>query len=151
MLPASQRFFAGGDQSVRGYAYQSLGPRDATGKVVGGKYLTTYSAETEYRVYGNWGAATFLDLGNAADNPSPHLFRGAGRQLPQRDQQAIGQAGHCVFPGLADINEQHRAFIGQALSQLAGRDLRDHDISIKAPYSTSTPVYPKVTQASPAR
>ena len=83
-LPASQRFFAGGDQSVRGYAYQSLGPRDATGKVVGGKYLTAYSAETEVRIYGNWGAAVFADLGNTADNPAPHLFLGAGAGVRYR-------------------------------------------------------------------
>ena len=77
-LPASQRFFAGGDQSVRGYAYQSLGPKDATGKIIGGEYLTSYSVELEYRVWNNWGAATFLDLGNADDDPSPRLFRGVG-------------------------------------------------------------------------
>jgi len=77
-LPASQRFFAGGDQSVRGYAYQSLGPRDATGKVVGGQYLTTYSFEAEMRVWNNWGAAVFLDLGNADDDPGPGLKRGVG-------------------------------------------------------------------------
>ena len=34
-LPLSQRFFAGGDQSVRGYAYQSLGPEDEDGDVIG--------------------------------------------------------------------------------------------------------------------
>lgn len=77
-LPVSQRFFAGGDQSVRGYAYQSLGPKDATGKVIGGEYLTTYSGELEYRVWRNWGAATFMDLGNADDDPSPSLKRGVG-------------------------------------------------------------------------
>ena len=33
------RFFTGGAQTVRGYAYQSLGPVDADGKVVGGRYL----------------------------------------------------------------------------------------------------------------
>src|SRR5690606_25413178 len=37
-LPASLRFFPGGDQSVRGYAYQSLGPRNEEGDVVGGKF-----------------------------------------------------------------------------------------------------------------
>ena len=36
-LPASVRFFAGGDNSVRGYAYQSLGPKDDKGDVVGGR------------------------------------------------------------------------------------------------------------------
>lgn len=83
-LPASQRFFAGGDQSVRGYAYQSLGPRDATGKVIGGEYLTTYSIEAEYRVWGNWGAAAFLDLGNADDDAAPRLYRGVGAGVRYR-------------------------------------------------------------------
>jgi translocation and assembly module TamA len=78
-LPPSQRFFAGGDQSVRGYGYQSLGPRDAaTGTVVGGKYLTVYSIEAEYRVWGNWGVAAFFDAGNADNDPWPDLFRGIG-------------------------------------------------------------------------
>ncbi|MGB0956472.1 MAG: autotransporter assembly complex protein TamA, partial [Panacagrimonas sp.] len=67
-LPASQRFFAGGDQSVRGYAYQSLAPRDEDGNVIGGRYLSAFSLETEYRVFGNWGAALFVDSGGAADD-----------------------------------------------------------------------------------
>jgi translocation and assembly module TamA len=83
-LPASQRFFAGGDQSVRGYPYQSLGPQDAAGKVIGGEYLTTYSGEVEYRVYKNWGAAAFLDLGGAGDDPGPKLYRGVGIGLRYR-------------------------------------------------------------------
>ena len=83
-LPASQRFFAGGDQSVRGYSYQSLGPTDAAGKVLGGKYLATYSAEVEYRIHGNWGAATFLDAGGADDDATPPLFRGVGAGLRYR-------------------------------------------------------------------
>jgi translocation and assembly module TamA len=83
-LPASQRFFAGGDQSVRGYGYQSLGPRDASGTVVGGRFLNTYSAEAEYRIWGNWGAAVFLDLGNAANDPGPSLFAGTGAGLRYR-------------------------------------------------------------------
>lgn len=77
-LPASQRFFAGGDQSVRGYAYQSLGPRDDTGAVIGGKYLQAYSLETEFQVRHNWGAALFVDAGGAADDPEPDLSYGVG-------------------------------------------------------------------------
>lgn len=83
-LPVSQRFFAGGDQSVRGYAYQSLGPRDAAGKVIGGEYLNTYSVEAEYRVWRNWGAAAFLDLGGADDDPGARLFRGTGAGVRYR-------------------------------------------------------------------
>lgn len=80
-LPASQRFFAGGDQSVRGYAYQSIGPRDENGKVVGGRYLTVLSGEAYLRVWGNWGTAAFFDVGGADDKPGPELYRGVGAGL----------------------------------------------------------------------
>jgi translocation and assembly module TamA len=64
-IPASLRFFAGGDQSVRGYAYQSLGPQDAEGAVVGGKNLLVGSVEFERALGKNWGLAVFYDAGNA--------------------------------------------------------------------------------------
>ena len=64
-VPASLRFFAGGDQSVRGYAYQSLGPADASGKVVGGEHLAVGSAEIEVPVGEDWGVAAFFDIGSA--------------------------------------------------------------------------------------
>jgi translocation and assembly module TamA len=64
-IPPSIRFFAGGDQSVRGYGYQSLGPRDATGQVVGGRHLIFASAELERHLYKNWGVSIFHDVGNA--------------------------------------------------------------------------------------
>jgi translocation and assembly module TamA len=83
-LPASQRFFAGGDQSVRGYAYQSLGPRDGEGNVVGGKYLSVFSGEAEYRVWHNWGAAVFMDAGGADDDPGPVLNKSVGVGLRYR-------------------------------------------------------------------
>ena len=83
-LPASQRFFAGGDQSVRGYAYQSLGPRDSAGKIIGGKYLSTLSLEADTPVWGNWGAALFFDAGGADDKPGPDLSRGVGLGLRYR-------------------------------------------------------------------
>ena len=77
-LPPSQRFFAGGDQSVRGYAYQSLGPRDENNNVIGGEYLLTGSAEIEVPVWGNWGAAVFADAGGTDDKPAPELSRSVG-------------------------------------------------------------------------
>ncbi|MGQ0618721.1 MAG: autotransporter assembly complex protein TamA [Panacagrimonas sp.] len=83
-LPASQRFYAGGDQSVRGYDYQSIGPRNEDGKVIGGRYLNVFSAEAEYRVLQNWGAAVFIDSGGADDHPNPALFTGVGAGLRYR-------------------------------------------------------------------
>lgn len=77
-LPSSVRFFAGGAQSVRGYAYQSLGPVDENGKVIGGQYLMTGSIELEHNLNGKWGLALFYDGGNAIDNIDDKLERGAG-------------------------------------------------------------------------
>jgi translocation and assembly module TamA len=67
-VPVSLRFFAGGDRSVRGYSYQALGPRDATGNVVGGKNLLFGSIEVERAIGENWGVAGFYDAGNAFDS-----------------------------------------------------------------------------------
>ncbi|MES2015274.1 MAG: autotransporter assembly complex family protein [Pseudomonadota bacterium] len=66
-VPETFLFRAGGDQSVRGYGYQELGVRvgDAT---VGGRYLLAGSAEYQYWFKPPWGAAVFVDAGNAADN-----------------------------------------------------------------------------------
>lgn len=66
-VPVTLRFFAGGDRSVRGYAYQSLGPKDAFGNVVGGKFLLFGSIELERAVGKSWGIAGFYDTGNAFD------------------------------------------------------------------------------------
>ncbi|KAB0663786.1 outer membrane protein assembly factor [Oryzomonas japonica] len=78
-IPPSLRFFTGGDQSVRGYSYKSLGPRDATGKVVGGKQLLTSSIELERALFKDWGVSLFYDAGNAFNNFSAiKLFQGAG-------------------------------------------------------------------------
>lgn len=83
-LPLSERFYAGGDQSVRGYAYQSLGERDEDGNVIGGRYMTAMSVEAEYLFWGNTGAAVFVDAGGAANNSFPELSRGVGLGLRYR-------------------------------------------------------------------
>jgi translocation and assembly module TamA len=77
-LPPSQRFFAGGDESVRGYSYHSLAPRDARGNLVGGRYLTTASLEMDWDVYKSYGLAVFGDTGGADDVPEVKLHYGAG-------------------------------------------------------------------------
>ena len=78
-IPVSLRFFAGGDQSVRGYDYRSLGPKDESGKVVGGRNLLVGSVELERAIGRSWGAAVFYDAGNAFNAPTGiRLFQGAG-------------------------------------------------------------------------
>lgn len=66
-LPASVRFYAGGDVSVRGYDYNSLGPTDPLGAVIGGSNLLVGSIEIDQQVAANWSIAAFIDSGNAYD------------------------------------------------------------------------------------
>ena len=83
-LPASLRFYTGGDASVRGYAYNKIGPTDDGGTVVGGKNLVVGSLEYEHRVWGDWSVAAFIDSGDAFDGASPDLKTGAGMGLRWR-------------------------------------------------------------------
>jgi translocation and assembly module TamA len=77
-LPPSVRFFAGGDQTIRGYDYKSLGPEDADGNVIGGSSLLTGSIEYEHRLFGNYYGAAFVDAGNAFDGTDLNAVVGAG-------------------------------------------------------------------------
>jgi translocation and assembly module TamA len=64
-LPAKYRFFAGGDQSVRGYGYEELSPVDENGNKVGGRHLLTGTFELQRSLPRNLVAAAFVDAGNA--------------------------------------------------------------------------------------
>jgi translocation and assembly module TamA len=82
-LPPSIRFFAGGDQSVRGYSYQELGPLDVEGNVIGGAALLAASFEVESLFldlgrFGRWGAAAFYDIGGSSDELGGDLEEGLG-------------------------------------------------------------------------
>lgn len=65
-IPSDYLFRTGGDQSVRGYAYQSLGVSEGSA-IVGGRYLALASVEYIHWLTSEWGAALFVDGGNAAD------------------------------------------------------------------------------------
>jgi translocation and assembly module TamA len=83
-LPASYRFFAGGDQSVRGYGYQELSPVDANGNKVGGRHLLTATFELQRNLPRNFVAAAFVDAGNAFDKFGDPLEYSAGVGLRYR-------------------------------------------------------------------
>ena len=80
-LPPSVRFFAGGDESVRGFGYNTLGPKDELGNVIGGSHLLVASVEYEHRMRGNFYGAVFLDAGNAFDGFDVDPAIGAGLGL----------------------------------------------------------------------
>lgn len=78
-IPASMRYFVGGDSSVRGYAYKSRGPRDQYNKVIGGDGLLIGSLELEHAITERYGGAVFYDLGSAFNSfDNMHFYRGAG-------------------------------------------------------------------------
>jgi translocation and assembly module TamA len=77
-LPPSLRFFAGGDRSIRGYGYQEVGPRLGD-EVIGGKHLLTASVEFERMFTRQWGAAVFVDGGDAfSERDSFEMRTGVG-------------------------------------------------------------------------
>ncbi len=82
-LPASLRFFTGGDNSIRGYEYQSLGPEEE-GEVIGGKHLAVASLELERPLYGKWSLAAFVDGGNAWSHGELNEVIGIGAGLRWR-------------------------------------------------------------------
>ncbi|WP_106478199.1 autotransporter assembly complex protein TamA [Phytohalomonas tamaricis] len=67
-VPPSLRFFAGGDNSIRGYDYESLSPENEDGDLLGGKHLFTATAEYQRRIKDGWWLATFADGGNSFDD-----------------------------------------------------------------------------------
>jgi len=60
----SRRFYAGGGASVRGYGFQSIGPRDPNNDPIGGRSLAEFSIEARVKAFGNFGLVPFLDAGN---------------------------------------------------------------------------------------
>ena len=67
LLPASERFFAGGDTTVRGFSLDRLGTDatiSSTGFPTGGNGLVVLNAELRVALFGGLGAVGFLDAGN---------------------------------------------------------------------------------------
>ena len=77
-LPPSQRFFLGGDRSVRGYGFQTISPENAAGDDIGGRYSVSANAEIDYRVKGPWGLAAFFDIGDVSNSARFDFSKGVG-------------------------------------------------------------------------
>ncbi len=67
-IPSSARFYAGGQNSIRGFSLEELGPKNPkTGRVTGGRYLGVGSLELERHIYKMVSGAVFVDAGNSFD------------------------------------------------------------------------------------
>ena len=114
-VPLNMRFYAGGDQSVRGYDYKSLSPRDSTGQVIGATSLLSSSVEYTFKLTKQWRLATFVDAGNAFDAVSEGLKMGTG--VGVRWISPVGPVRLDIAWGVSDDNPSPRIhfFMGPAL------------------------------------
>lgn len=76
-LPIDYRYYAGGDNSVRGFSYRSISPQNSNGDFIGAKNLITASLEYDYRFSKQWAVAAFSDTGTAF-NDSPDFKTSVG-------------------------------------------------------------------------
>jgi translocation and assembly module TamA len=80
-LPPDQRFYGGGSASVRGFRYQSIGPRFEDGKPAGGTSIQAVTIEFRQRLFGDFGAVAFIDAGRVSPsgaNDKLHVGAGIG-------------------------------------------------------------------------
>lgn len=118
-VPPTQRFYAGGGGSVRGFSYQAVGPRNAAGVPTGGNSISEGSFEARIRLRGNLGVVPFIDVGQVYSGTVPgfgSLAVGAGLGL--RYYTSFGpvrvDVATPVNPQPGDPRVQFYVSIGQA-------------------------------------
>ncbi|MCL7979849.1 MAG: autotransporter assembly complex protein TamA [marine benthic group bacterium] len=111
-LPPTRRYVTGGDQTVRGYAFESLGPalpgetEEGDPLLIGGKALLLASAEADYEVIPSWRLAVFGDAGNAlADFSDIELEYGVGAGI-----RWVSPIGMIRFDGAFAVSEPGTPF-----------------------------------------
>lgn len=109
LLPASRRFFTGGDNSIRGYAYNSISPLSPDGLALGGKHLLVGSIEYAHTVRGPWGVAVFSDAGNAFNSSADSIESSVGVGL--RWSSPVGMIRIDVAKSISDPDRAPRLHI----------------------------------------
>ena len=136
-LPPELRFFAGGDRTIRGYAFQTIGPPldpalvpaaianckansslNCDELILGGKDLAIASAEYEYYFRPNWGIATFVDTGDAFSQFGDFRRR-IGTGVGLRWRSPVGMVRVDLGVPVADPDGRH----GVQLHLVIGPDL----------------------------
>ncbi len=110
-MPPSLRYFAGGDRSIRGYAYREVGPRTPAPDrfALGAKNLVVGSAEYEHYFGGGpWGGAVFVDTGSAFDN-TIDLHTGVGFGV--RWKSPVGPVRIDIAHGLNNPDSQFQLYL----------------------------------------
>lgn len=112
-LPVSVRLFAGGDRSVRGYDFKTLGPVDAEGLVIGGGNLLEASLEFDYAFKPQWAIAAFVDTGSAFNDFDVDFSTGLGLGL--RWYSPVGPVRLDLAHPLDDPDQKVRVHISLGL------------------------------------
>ncbi len=90
-LPPDKRFYAGGSATVRGYKYQSIGPRFPDDSPRGGTAVAAATVEFRQRVLDDYGAVFFVDTGQVTANGPPFAGTwGLGAGIGARYYTALG-------------------------------------------------------------
>lgn len=112
-IPVTRRFYAGGANSVRGYAYDNLGPLSNKGVLLGGDGLAEASLELRFPLRENLGGVAFVDAGNAT--PKAYSLKGAnimsGAGFGARVKTPVGPIGVDVAWKLRKYPLDHSPFM----------------------------------------
>jgi translocation and assembly module TamA len=106
LFPPSQRFYAGGDESIRGYGYREIG--EGIGTIVGGQHLAVASVEFEHIFTPSWGAAAFVDAGDAFDE---QFDAKVGMGLGVRWRSPVGPIRFDIAHGLNEPTQSFRLHV----------------------------------------
>ncbi len=107
-LPLSERFFNGGENTVRSFKESELGPQDPSGDPVGGYGYNVFNLELRQRLIGNLIGTVFIDLGNIAPN----------RSREEQGKQSYDSRSEVISDTLADFFKDFRTGIGFGLQYL---------------------------------
>jgi outer membrane protein assembly complex protein YaeT len=101
-IPISERFFNGGDSTVRSYEHSRLGTKDINNEPLGGLGYNVFSLELRKRFYGNFAATVFVDGGNVSPNNS----------LPGNDFTSYTSRSELMDDTLTDFFDEFKYGIG---------------------------------------
>lgn len=111
-MPPSLRFFAGGDRSIRGYGFREVGPStvgsDGKTYALGAKNVLTGSVELEHWFNDDWGAAAFVDAGDAFDD-TPDIHTGVG--VGVRWRSPVGPVRIDIARGLTHPDSDYEIYL----------------------------------------